>query len=521
MTWVAGAVQRRHPARAEDVRPQPHRVLDHRRSGAQAVDFSAPVLRREAGRGRRSATSPAAAATTIARAEGLPARRAGRHHQLRGDRRPDRARPASPPCSTPTTTRSSRCPTARSTRSSSTCRPPSTSPPPSWRAARSSGSCRSAAARRSSSARCWTRTARSPRASRQAVERLRADGTLAALEQEWLASAGTAPRTAVIRAGAAAPLEPARAGAARLPARRGRGARRWSRSLSTLVFAAAGRGRDRPARRAGRGCRRRSSTRTWRWESLPAGAGRAVAQRPGARGRRGRDPRARAGRSPLLRTLRGPVFFPVRALAAGYVDLFRGVPLLIALYLIGFGRAGAAAAGHPHRRRRARHDHADPRSTPRTWPRCSGPASSRCTPRSGPRPARWGCRHRQSMRLVVLPQAVRRVLPPLLNDFVALQKDVGLISVLGAVDAIRAAQIDVGAHASTSRRTSWPGCCSCCSRSRPAGSPTRWRPGRPGGRGAVMTTRCWRSAGLVKRYGDATVLGRRRPRPSPSTRSSR
>ena len=53
-----------------------------------------------------------------------------------------------------------------------------------------------------------------------------------------------------------------------------------------------------------------------------------------------------------------------------------------------------------------------------------------------------GLTHRQSMRLVVLPQAVRRVLPPLLNDFVALQKDVGLISVLGAVDAVRAAQIE-------------------------------------------------------------------------------
>ena len=53
-----------------------------------------------------------------------------------------------------------------------------------------------------------------------------------------------------------------------------------------------------------------------------------------------------------------------------------------------------------------------------------------------------GLSHRQSMRLVILPQAVRRVLPPLLNDFVALQKDVGLISVLGAVDAIRAAQIE-------------------------------------------------------------------------------
>jgi polar amino acid transport system permease protein len=50
--------------------------------------------------------------------------------------------------------------------------------------------------------------------------------------------------------------------------------------------------------------------------------------------------------------------------------------------------------------------------------------------------------YRQTMRIVVLPQAVRRVLPPLLNDFVALQKDCGLISVLGAVDAVRAAQIE-------------------------------------------------------------------------------
>jgi polar amino acid transport system permease protein len=48
------------------------------------------------------------------------------------------------------------------------------------------------------------------------------------------------------------------------------------------------------------------------------------------------------------------------------------------------------------------------------------------------------------MRIVVLPQAVRNVTPALLNDFVALQKDVGLISVLGAIDAVRAAQIQVG-----------------------------------------------------------------------------
>jgi polar amino acid transport system permease protein len=53
-----------------------------------------------------------------------------------------------------------------------------------------------------------------------------------------------------------------------------------------------------------------------------------------------------------------------------------------------------------------------------------------------------GLTHTQSLRFVIVPQAVRRVLPPLLNDFVSLQKDSGLIAVLGVVDAIRAAQIE-------------------------------------------------------------------------------
>ncbi len=142
----------------------------------------------------------------------------------------------------------------------------------------------------------------------------------------------------------------------------------------------------------------------------------------------------------VLRTLRGPVFFPLRALATGYVDLFRGVPLLIALYLIGFGLPALRLQGVPTDTAvlgtitlilvysayvaevfRAGIESVHP--------------SQRAAARS------LGLSHRQSMRLVILPQAVRRVLPPLLNDFVALQKDVGLISVLGAVDAIRAAQI--------------------------------------------------------------------------------
>lgn len=57
-----------------------------------------------------------------------------------------------------------------------------------------------------------------------------------------------------------------------------------------------------------------------------------------------------------------------------------------------------------------------------------------------------GLSHAQSMRLVVVPQAVRKVTPALMNDFVALQKDVGLISVLGAVDAVRAAQIETAQY---------------------------------------------------------------------------
>src|SRR3954451_13627162 len=126
----------------------------------------------------------------------------------------------------------------------------------------------------------------------------------------------------------------------------------------------------------------------------------------------------------VLRTLRGPVFFPVRALAIGYVDLFRGVPLIIALYLIGFGVPGLRLQGVPTDAAvlgtitlvlvysayvsevfRAGIESVHP--------------SQRMAARS------LGLTHRQAMRLVVLPQAVRRVLPPLLNDFVALQKDCG------------------------------------------------------------------------------------------------
>ena len=143
----------------------------------------------------------------------------------------------------------------------------------------------------------------------------------------------------------------------------------------------------------------------------------------------------------VLRTLRGPVFWPLRALAVGYIDLFRGLPLIITMLLVGFGVPGLRLQGVPTDTVvlggvalvltysayvaevfRAGIESVHP----------SQRAAARSLGLSGP----------QTLRHVVLPQAVRRVVPPLLNDVVALTKDCGLISVLGAtIDAVRAAQI--------------------------------------------------------------------------------
>ena len=147
----------------------------------------------------------------------------------------------------------------------------------------------------------------------------------------------------------------------------------------------------------------------------------------------------------VLRTLRGPVFFPVRALATGYTYSFRGLPLIIVIYLYAFGIPGLRLQGTPDvlvlgaaaiivtygaylaEVFRAGIESVHP----------SQIAAARSL----------GLSYRQAMRHVVLPQAVRRVAPPLLNDTVALQKDVGLISLAGPIDAIRAAQIGVAQDA--------------------------------------------------------------------------
>ncbi len=141
-----------------------------------------------------------------------------------------------------------------------------------------------------------------------------------------------------------------------------------------------------------------------------------------------------------LRTLRGAVWFPVRALAAAYTDFFRGMPLIILLYLVGFGLPGLRLQGIP--------DNPVVLGTIALVLTYSayvaevfraGIESMHPSQRAAARSL--GLSYGQTMRRVVLPQAVRRVTPPLLNDFVALQKDVGLISVLGAFDAVREAQV--------------------------------------------------------------------------------
>jgi polar amino acid transport system permease protein len=143
----------------------------------------------------------------------------------------------------------------------------------------------------------------------------------------------------------------------------------------------------------------------------------------------------------VLRTLRGPVFFPVRLLAAAYTDLFRGLPLILVILLLGFGVPALRLTGVP--------------DTPVVW---GGTALvltygayvaeviragiESVHPSQVAAARSLGLSHARSLRHVVLPQALRRVVPPLLNDAASLQKDSGLVSILGVIDAVRAAQIE-------------------------------------------------------------------------------
>lgn len=145
----------------------------------------------------------------------------------------------------------------------------------------------------------------------------------------------------------------------------------------------------------------------------------------------------------LIRVNRSAGLFPLRLLSTLWVDVFRGVPTVMLVYLVGFGVPALELEGFPT-------DVVVLGGIALTLS-YSGYVSE--VYRAGIESVHKGqtdaalsvgLTQTQTMRHVVLPQAVRRVGPPLLNDFVALQKDVALISILGPQEAFRVAQIFQG-----------------------------------------------------------------------------
>jgi polar amino acid transport system permease protein len=142
----------------------------------------------------------------------------------------------------------------------------------------------------------------------------------------------------------------------------------------------------------------------------------------------------------ILRGLPGPVFFPVRLLATAYVDLFRAVPGLLWIYLLGFGIPALGIDGVPN----------DVFFYGVVALTLVYSAYVSEVYRAGIESVHWsqeaaarslGLSRLQTLRYVIVPQAIRRVIPPLLNDFIGLQKDTVLVSVLGLVEIFREAQI--------------------------------------------------------------------------------
>ena len=143
----------------------------------------------------------------------------------------------------------------------------------------------------------------------------------------------------------------------------------------------------------------------------------------------------------IARNTRAPSLFPVRIFAIAYTDIMRGVPVILWIYLIGFGVPGIGLER--------------PWNSPLLWGSVAlgltysayvaevfragiegVHESQRAAARS------LGLSSTQTMRHVILPQAVRKVLPPLMNDMVSLQKDVALVSLIGPIEILRQAGID-------------------------------------------------------------------------------
>jgi polar amino acid transport system permease protein len=138
----------------------------------------------------------------------------------------------------------------------------------------------------------------------------------------------------------------------------------------------------------------------------------------------------------VMRSLPGPVLFPLRLLATIYVDLFRALPGVLVIFVLGFGIPGLRLPGVPN--------------DPFFWgvvaltllysayvSEVYRSGIDSIHPSQAAAARSLGLSHVQALRHVVLPQAVRRVIPPLLNDFIGLQKDTVLVSFIGVVEIFR------------------------------------------------------------------------------------
>ena len=133
-----------------------------------------------------------------------------------------------------------------------------------------------------------------------------------------------------------------------------------------------------------------------------------------------------------MRSLHGPVFLPIRVLSNAYTDLFRAVPGVLVIFILGFGIPGLGLI--------------DPKTDQRLFgiialtlvyaayvSEVYRAGIESIHPSQDAAARSLGLSRMQSLRHVVIPQAVRRVIPPLLNDFIGLQKDTVLVSFIGVV----------------------------------------------------------------------------------------
>ncbi len=141
----------------------------------------------------------------------------------------------------------------------------------------------------------------------------------------------------------------------------------------------------------------------------------------------------------LARSSRAALLVPLRLLAVVYTDLFRGIPTILLILLLGFGMPALQLQGIPN--------------SALFWAGVALVLSygayvaevfragiESIHPSQVASAAALGLGRGQTMRFVVVPQALRRVVPPLLNDFVSLQKDTALVAVVGGFDAVFAAR---------------------------------------------------------------------------------